>query len=147
MRCAHCGNDNPVGPKFCVECGIPLMYKCLQCGAENLPQAKFCGGCGAPLLVKISVISKIARETSLRLLEAVTKIGETIKVLLLAILLIVVSAIIIDQIWPRSNRQSITITSFADTSGDKNGGFGLALADKLEFEILRIAQLHALKNP
>jgi class 3 adenylate cyclase/tetratricopeptide (TPR) repeat protein len=49
MRCASCGFENPVGRKFCSECGTGLPRGCPQCGAGNAPSAKFCGECGAQL--------------------------------------------------------------------------------------------------
>ncbi|HSF32485.1 MAG TPA: adenylate/guanylate cyclase domain-containing protein [Candidatus Tectomicrobia bacterium] len=49
MHCPSCGFENPVGLKFCNECGTPLQVRCAQCWFANQPQAKFCGGCGAAL--------------------------------------------------------------------------------------------------
>ena len=49
MRCANCNFENPLGKKFCSECGSGLPASCLQCGADNLPGAKFCGDCGSSL--------------------------------------------------------------------------------------------------
>jgi class 3 adenylate cyclase/tetratricopeptide (TPR) repeat protein len=49
MHCPSCGFENPVGLKFCNECGTPLRMPCAQCGFANQPQAKFCGECGASL--------------------------------------------------------------------------------------------------
>ena len=49
MHCPSCGFENPVGLKFCNECGAPLRMPCAQCGFANQPQAKFCGECGASL--------------------------------------------------------------------------------------------------
>src|SRR5215472_8713795 len=50
MRCSKCGSDNPVGKKFCGDCGAPLANHCPKCGAENPPSKRFCGECGAELL-------------------------------------------------------------------------------------------------
>ncbi len=47
--CAHCAAENPLGQKFCGECGSPLGAGCPSCGAENPPGQKFCGECGAAL--------------------------------------------------------------------------------------------------
>src|SRR5215471_17020784 len=49
MQCERCGTENPVGAKFCIECGTALQRRCPQCGAEAAPQAKFCAECGAVL--------------------------------------------------------------------------------------------------
>jgi hypothetical protein len=150
MRCASCGSDNPADTKFCIECGIPLKYCCRHCGAKDLPQAKFCGDCGMPLLVTITSVPKKVGRTFLQLLKGVPTIGETISKVLLPLVLAGLVLLVLSTIfdWPwRSGSKSITIASFTDTSGDKSGGFGRAIADALEFEILRIAQLHTLKNP
>jgi class 3 adenylate cyclase/predicted ATPase len=50
MRCAKCGSENPVGKKFCGDCGASLANRCSQCGADNPPDKPFCGDCGAALL-------------------------------------------------------------------------------------------------
>ncbi|HEU0154990.1 MAG TPA: adenylate/guanylate cyclase domain-containing protein, partial [Stellaceae bacterium] len=47
MGCPRCGADNPVGMKFCGQCGAPLAILCPACGGENPPGHKFCGHCGA----------------------------------------------------------------------------------------------------
>ncbi|WP_409334937.1 zinc-ribbon domain-containing protein, partial [Aedoeadaptatus coxii] len=26
MKCRYCGNENPLGEKFCTSCGTPLVY-------------------------------------------------------------------------------------------------------------------------
>jgi class 3 adenylate cyclase len=49
MICAHCGNGNPPGKKFCSDCGTALAMRCPQCGAESIADKKFCGDCGARL--------------------------------------------------------------------------------------------------
>src|SRR5580700_469314 len=49
MRCSNCGSENPVGKKFCGNCGTQLGNTCPKCGVENPPSNKFCGGCGAVL--------------------------------------------------------------------------------------------------
>ena len=51
IPCAKCGAENPVGLKFCNECGAPFSRRCAKCGFENAPTAKFCGECAAPLNV------------------------------------------------------------------------------------------------
>src|SRR3990170_1863584 len=49
MVCPNCGHDNPVGTKFCGECGRPLAVTCSNCSAVNPPSNKFCGECGTLL--------------------------------------------------------------------------------------------------
>src|SRR3954454_12847676 len=47
--CARCGVDQPVGAKFCNECGSTLTQGCPVCGSAVSPGAKFCNECGAGL--------------------------------------------------------------------------------------------------
>jgi len=51
--CPSCGAQNPVGTKFCGNCGASLLpvakVKCPKCGAEMVATMKFCGSCGSPL--------------------------------------------------------------------------------------------------
>ena len=49
MTCPSCGHANPVGAKFCAECGIPLAITCPTCSAVNPPGNRFCGECGTAL--------------------------------------------------------------------------------------------------
>jgi class 3 adenylate cyclase/uncharacterized protein YcbX len=49
MLCAKCSTENPVGMKFCNECGAAFGTLCASCGFENAPGAKFCGQCGTAL--------------------------------------------------------------------------------------------------
>lgn len=47
--CGHCGMKNPVGVKYCSNCGemFPVMESlCPDCGAKLVPGAKFCSNCG-----------------------------------------------------------------------------------------------------
>jgi class 3 adenylate cyclase/predicted ATPase len=44
-----CGHANPIGQKFCGECGAPLALACPACATLNPPGQKFCGECGAAL--------------------------------------------------------------------------------------------------
>lgn len=47
--CPVCGKPAGEG-KFCVHCGAPLtMIQCPKCGAKNPVGAKFCGECGTKL--------------------------------------------------------------------------------------------------
>ncbi len=48
--CRVCGQDNPEGAKFCLECGTPFAAAaCPSCGADNPAGAKFCLECGTAL--------------------------------------------------------------------------------------------------
>src|SRR5262249_22822783 len=49
MHCPQCQQANPLGAKFCNECGTPLPRPCHACGQVNPPQAKFCNECGTSL--------------------------------------------------------------------------------------------------
>ncbi|RLF99625.1 MAG: hypothetical protein DRN49_04105 [Thaumarchaeota archaeon] len=54
ITCPKCGFQNPVGAKFCQNCGSPLQQqpqgiKCPKCGTINPPGAKFCINCGTSL--------------------------------------------------------------------------------------------------
>lgn len=45
-KCASCGELNPKGSNFCLECGKPFDRTCASCG-ENVPaKARFCNACG-----------------------------------------------------------------------------------------------------
>ncbi len=51
--CQSCGAQNPVGIKFCGNCGTSLApvakVKCPKCGADVPATMKFCGNCGSSL--------------------------------------------------------------------------------------------------
>jgi len=51
--CQNCGSQNPVGTKFCGNCGKSLApvakTKCPKCEAEVPVTMKFCGNCGSRL--------------------------------------------------------------------------------------------------
>ncbi|MFL5673516.1 MAG: adenylate/guanylate cyclase domain-containing protein [Chloroflexota bacterium] len=49
MACPVCRSENPVGAKFCKDCGTRLMAACPTCGSPTLPDAKFCSECGSVL--------------------------------------------------------------------------------------------------
>jgi class 3 adenylate cyclase/tetratricopeptide (TPR) repeat protein len=57
--CSSCGAENPVGKKFCTECGKPLALACPSCGAEIAGTEKFCGECGAVLGEGATVASAV----------------------------------------------------------------------------------------
>ncbi len=46
IACESCGEANPKGSNFCLECGKPIAATCASCG-ESLPaKARFCNACG-----------------------------------------------------------------------------------------------------
>src|SRR5262252_7036290 len=50
VKCPRCGRENPVGQKFCGDCGSRLSLTCPGCGSTaNPPGQKFCGECGQSL--------------------------------------------------------------------------------------------------
>jgi class 3 adenylate cyclase/tetratricopeptide (TPR) repeat protein len=49
ISCPSCGAENPLGAKFCIECGSFLGERCSRCGVTLPPGAKFCPSCGAPV--------------------------------------------------------------------------------------------------
>ena len=49
LTCASCGAENPVGARFCSDCGAPLQQTCPGCGAEQPANAAFCSSCGIAL--------------------------------------------------------------------------------------------------
>ena len=44
--CPACQADNPVGTRFCAECGLALTEQCRRCAAELPRSAHFCPNCG-----------------------------------------------------------------------------------------------------
>jgi membrane protease subunit (stomatin/prohibitin family) len=52
ILCPKCGSQNPVGAKFCGECGAKLVVStvpCPQCGEKVAEGAKFCPNCGSAM--------------------------------------------------------------------------------------------------
>ncbi len=50
IPCPSCGKPNPVGTKFCGDCGAKMetaKVPCVKCGAELREGAKFCSECGS----------------------------------------------------------------------------------------------------
>ena len=62
MRCSKCGCENPLGSRFCAECGNSFPARCPKCGAEYSLPAKFCRDCGAPLDAKARAVKPAASE-------------------------------------------------------------------------------------
>ncbi|HSJ58480.1 MAG TPA: AAA family ATPase [Anaerolineae bacterium] len=48
MKCSNCGNDNPSGARFCLNCGTALALRCPGCARDLPPGARFCMHCGQP---------------------------------------------------------------------------------------------------
>ncbi len=69
MRCAKCGIENPVGKKFCGDCGAALANLCSKCGADNPTGKRFCGECGTAL--------NVAKSSATRASEALIQVAET----------------------------------------------------------------------
>jgi membrane protease subunit (stomatin/prohibitin family) len=46
-ECASCGELNPKGSNFCLECGKHLNLTCASCGESVPAKARFCNACGA----------------------------------------------------------------------------------------------------
>jgi class 3 adenylate cyclase len=49
MTCPNCGQANPLGKKFCSNCGTKLAMACPNCGAALEGSERFCGECGTPV--------------------------------------------------------------------------------------------------
>src|SRR5262244_688884 len=49
MECPQCRHTNPLGTKFCGECGTKLQSLCPACQSPNPPTNKFCSECGQRL--------------------------------------------------------------------------------------------------
>ena len=49
MTCAACGEQTPVGGRFCIQCGTPIQDSCPSCGEPVIHGARFCAECGTPL--------------------------------------------------------------------------------------------------
>ncbi len=58
MSCPSCGTENPIGKRFCSDCGASLFATCGTCGAPSEPGKRFCGDCGSP------IASAVATESS-----------------------------------------------------------------------------------
>lgn len=50
MNCPVCQTENPMGARFCMNCGSRLPLICGNCGNENPHEARFCIYCGKPLV-------------------------------------------------------------------------------------------------
>jgi hypothetical protein len=73
MRCAKCGIENPVGKKFCGDCGAAPANLCPQCSADNPAGKRFCGECGTALKASVASSLKTSEDSSIR--EYLTRAG------------------------------------------------------------------------
>ncbi len=69
MRCSRCGIENPIGKKFCGDCGAPLANLCPQCGADNPAGQRFCGECGTALGASAAASAKKSEDTPIRVAD------------------------------------------------------------------------------
>jgi hypothetical protein len=69
-RCSKCGIENPVGKKFCGDCGTPLANLCPQCGADNPAGKRFCGECGTALGAPAAAAAKPSDDSWIRVADA-----------------------------------------------------------------------------
>ena len=70
MRCSRCGIENPIGKKFCGDCGAPLANLCPKCGADNPSGKRFCGECGTSLAAAPADAPRKADQPVLRVADA-----------------------------------------------------------------------------
>ncbi len=49
MQCQDCRSENPLGARFCMQCGNRLPLPCPRCGMPNAPRTRFCASCGVAL--------------------------------------------------------------------------------------------------
>jgi class 3 adenylate cyclase/tetratricopeptide (TPR) repeat protein len=54
VSCAHCGESNRDGRKFCSACGGALAIGCSACGAPLEVGDRFCGACGSPVTATLA---------------------------------------------------------------------------------------------
>ena len=52
-KCSNCGNEIPVGSKFCNHCGAQIAHSisCPNCGYSAPVGSKFCPECGEPFVI------------------------------------------------------------------------------------------------
>jgi Double zinc ribbon/Adenylate and Guanylate cyclase catalytic domain len=71
MRCSKCGAENPVGKRFCGDCGAPLANFCPKCRADNPAGRRFCGECGNALGVREIASGAKPNDSAIRVTDAV----------------------------------------------------------------------------
>ena len=57
MKCPRCQQKNPVGARFCGQCGAQLEVLCFACQTPNPPASRFCHKCGQPLATAAGPVS------------------------------------------------------------------------------------------
>jgi hypothetical protein len=62
--------ENPVGKKFCGDCGAALANLCQRCGADNPAGKRFCGECGTALKAPATSSTKTSEDSSIRVAVA-----------------------------------------------------------------------------
>jgi class 3 adenylate cyclase/tetratricopeptide (TPR) repeat protein len=82
MKCQKCQSENPVGAKFCVECGSKFEVPCPACGFGNSPSFKFCAECGQRLaLVSDLTPKELSFDEKLKKIQKYLPKGITDKIL------------------------------------------------------------------
>jgi class 3 adenylate cyclase/tetratricopeptide (TPR) repeat protein len=64
MTCSRCGEDNPSGTRFCMDCGANLALVCTKCRTELPPGAAFCFVCGQKVAAASAATSTATRLAS-----------------------------------------------------------------------------------
>src|SRR5882672_812104 len=60
MKCTECGQQSPLGARFCAGCGTRPVPACSACGAELPVDARFCPQCGEASLTRPGVTAEFA---------------------------------------------------------------------------------------
>jgi predicted RNA-binding Zn-ribbon protein involved in translation (DUF1610 family) len=100
--CPKCGNQIPVGQKFCSNCGQHFEYRCHHCGAVAETLSGFCANCGKKLyqqtqLAKPSAkkVIKTRKEEKPKGEKAIPQpAGQVGRYLILIIIIILIGAIL-----------------------------------------------------
>jgi class 3 adenylate cyclase/tetratricopeptide (TPR) repeat protein len=67
--CPNCAAENPVGSRFCGNCGASLSQICASCGAANDPGMRFCTQCGTALEAEAEAAAPVAPAAERRLVS------------------------------------------------------------------------------
>ena len=82
MKCPTCQFSNPLGGKFCNECGSLLGIACPACEKSNPPGNKFCSECGKGLNPDIKAsVNHLSLNDKLRKIQQYLPKGLTEKIL------------------------------------------------------------------
>jgi class 3 adenylate cyclase/tetratricopeptide (TPR) repeat protein len=76
MWCLNCGSDNPIGKRFCGDCGAQLTNQCRNCGADNPPDKRFCGDCGVALKFEGAAVQTAPDGTPISVEQTAAVAGE-----------------------------------------------------------------------